>query len=87
MVYCVALHGTNFEENGRVLVDPEKDKELKGILGYIKMTHTNRDENGITLKRMEFEQKASAGSGRTRAKIRESIRNGIIRAGGTRTRK
>jgi hypothetical protein len=39
------------------LVDPEKDKELKGILGYIKMTHTNRDENGITLKRMEFEQR------------------------------
>ena len=58
MVYCT-LHymGRASKKTGAFLVDPEKDKELKGILGYIKMTHTNRDENGITLKRMEFEQR------------------------------
>ena len=58
MVYCT-LHYMEREskKTKEFLVDPEKDKELKGILGYIKMTHTNRDENGITLKRMEFEQR------------------------------
>ena len=58
MVYCT-LHymGRASKKTDAFLVDPEKDKELKGILGYIKMTHTNRDENGITLKRMEFEQR------------------------------
>jgi len=58
MVYCT-LHymGRASKKTEEFLVDPEKDKELKGILGYIKMTHTNRDEHGITLKRMEFEQR------------------------------
>ncbi|CAL6288593.1 unnamed protein product [Bathycoccus prasinos] len=58
MVYCT-LHymGRASKKTDAFLVDPEKDKELKGILGYIEMTHTNRDENGITLKRMEFEQR------------------------------
>ena len=58
MVYCT-LHymGRASKKTDAFLVDPEKDKELKGIIGYIKMTHTNRDENGITLKRMEFEQR------------------------------
>ena len=58
MVYCT-LHymGRTSKKTDAFLVDPEKDKELKGIIGYIKMTHTNRDENGITLKRMEFEQR------------------------------
>ncbi|CAL6285278.1 unnamed protein product [Bathycoccus prasinos] len=58
MVYCT-LHymGRASKKTDAFLVDPEKDKELKGILGYIKITHTNRDENGITLKRMEFEQR------------------------------
>jgi hypothetical protein len=58
MVYCT-LHfmGVKAKRTNRFVIDPEQDNELKGIIGYVKMTHKNKDERDITLKRMEFEQR------------------------------